>query len=106
MKDCTSCRHRQAEEARRHRKREIVRVNINPDSVIGKEIMYQTTLLKDIQCRLDDRDRAFDLVQRDLARVKNELDTLRTLLTKGECKLTAQGPVIRLYRTESPEEDA
>ncbi len=106
MKDCTNCLRRQAEEAMRNRKREMVRVNINPDSVIGEEIMYQTALLEDIQRRLDDRERALDLVQRDLAGAKNELDTLRTLLTKGECKLTAHGPVIRLYRTENPAEDA
>jgi hypothetical protein len=40
MKDCTNCLRRQAEEAMRNRKREMVRVNINPDSVIGEEIMY------------------------------------------------------------------
>ena len=34
--------------------------------------------------------------------IKKELAIIKTLLTKGECKLTAYGPTINLSQRENP----
>lgn len=39
---------RELEEKRKAKKKEKIQVNINPDSLIGKEIQYQTALLHEI----------------------------------------------------------
>lgn len=54
MDKCTACMKRQADEARNKRKHEHLRVNINPDCAVAKEIAYQTALLKEISHKLDD----------------------------------------------------
>lgn len=43
-------------------------------------------------------------LRREINDMNGKLDILIRLATKGECKLTAHGPVIRLYQTRNPGE--
>lgn len=72
MDTCSQCMERQAAEARAARRRELVRVNINPNSVIGTEILYQTVQMRNLRRGL--REEA-DAIKDEIKALRRELLT-------------------------------